>query len=277
MDQHANENLEAFLCILQGINKIKTTVSTWFEDNPEIVKTAEKALGLFAATSGLITKDIYSWFETRMRVYPGLIDHLSEYAQQGWFISLYFGFSELDQLAQQCHGISIEQSEHLLLKMYSDSIFEHAGDIIRDNPDREFVIRPAIEAHKRKEYALSVPIFFAQAEGILSAKCGKYLFCGKKDEQVFSLANKKMGDTSKELVDPLGDLEALMARLRWMGLREKPPISYNQKEREKHNYFGLNRNMVLHGEVLEEYATEINSLKAFSLLSGISALTSATA
>ena len=59
--------------------------------------------------------------------------------------------------------------------MYASSIFEHAEDIIKDNMDREFAIRPAVNAHKRGEYALSVPIFFAQAEGILSKKREKYL------------------------------------------------------------------------------------------------------
>jgi len=160
--------------------------------------------------------------------------------------------------------------------MYASSIFEHAEDIIKDNMDREFAIRPAVNAHKRGEYALSVPIFFAQAEGILSKKREKYLFFGDDSKRIYSLAKEKLGDDSLETAGSFGGLEVLMARLKWTGLKEKPPISYSLSGRQFHGYFGLNRNMVLQGEVIQEYATEINSLKVFSLLGCISAITSVT-
>jgi hypothetical protein len=58
----------------------------------------------------------------------------------------------------------------------------------------------------------------------------------------------------------------------WTSISEKSPISYNEKDRTKFDYNGLNRHMILHGIATESYATEVNSLKAFSLLSYMSAL-----
>lgn len=49
---------------------------------------------------------------------------------------------------------------------------------------------------------------------------------------------------------------------------------YNNKDRERFDYNGLDRYTVLHGFAIEEYATEENSLKAFSLLSSMTALMS---
>ena len=60
----------------------------------------------------------------------------------------------------------------------------------------------------------------------------------------------------------------------WSSLSEKLPIAYNKKDREKFQYFELNRHMVLHGIADESYATEENSLKAFSLLSFMASLMS---
>jgi len=53
---------------------------------------------------------------------------------------------------------------------------------------------------------------------------------------------------------------------------DRQPIGYDPKQRKANSYTGLNRNTVIHGEALEEYATEINSLKAFSLMCCIAAL-----
>ena len=61
----------------------------------------------------------------------------------------------------------------------------------------------------------------------------------------------------------------------WMPMAEQLPVAYNKAKRDEHGYQGLSRAAVLHGESLN-YATETNSLKAFSLLSYVASLLAAT-
>lgn len=63
-----------------------------------------------------------------------------------------------------------------------------------------------------------------------------------------------------------------MLSIIWTSFAEVLPIAYNKSDREKFDYEGLNRNLVMHGLALEEYATEENSLRAFSLLSAVGSL-----
>ena len=209
----------------------------------------------------------------RIQVYPHLINKLPEYAKQGWFVSSYFGFSELDDLALQAGQLSADQTDQFLAGMYRSSLREHAANIIRDNPKRAFVVEPAVAAHERGEYALSVLAFFAQADGVLSQQAGKELFQGNENERLSAFAREQLNGESHWFQHPIPEMGTLMAELTWASHRERSPISYSKNAREDHNYSGLNRHTVLHGEALEEYATEINSLRAFSLLSSVSALT----
>lgn len=233
-----------------------------------------KHLRVLAGEFAVVLEKAKEGIELRKRHYPALRARLNELSYQGWFLSFFFGLSELDQLSVQCPSLTPIQLGERVAEMYRSSFEEHGQAIIECHPERAFAIRPAMDAHKRGEHALSVPIFFAQADGILAAKFGKSLFHGREDMTIQSLAQTLLDKAQAQNgeVTSVNDWVWLMAGLRWEGLREKPPIAFNPGERAIHGYEGLNRNTVLHGEALEEYATEINSLKAFSLLSCVSSL-----
>ena len=60
---------------------------------------------------------------------------------------------------------------------------------MRDYPEREFVLRPAGDAHLRGEYSLSIMAFFSQIDGICFDAFQKYIFFRVgTDEHMSSLA-----------------------------------------------------------------------------------------
>lgn len=215
-------------------------------------------------------------YQERLETYPNLSSRLGMLAKRGWFISMFFGLDEFDQISTPEDIIDDSVLEGLITKFYRESLCDHSSLIIRSYPDREFAIGPALSAHLRGEYALSVPVFFVQAEGISYSVAGKNIFSGKKGGagHISSLAGEKISDlesesSEEEIVDPFRLLHLAL----WQQLSDHQPISYSAQKRKVEEYAGLNRHTVLHGEALD-YATELNSLKAFSFLSYVASLLS---
>lgn len=248
----------------------------WIEENqPQLSSFASGFLRL-AAQAGEYAMRMHSHFGARMDVYPELAKHVLPLAQSGWFISGYFGLSEVDQLATEA-ALGARQSdlEAMLITLYSENLRVHLEDIVREHPARAFAIRPAVDAHLRGEFALSVPIFFAQAEGVCFETASKYLFQGKADSRVNQVAREKLAALAATPgTNPIMGFYSLLDGIVWTSFSEQLPIAYNEKDRERFEYEGLNRNTILHGIAMQEYATEENSLKSFSLLSCIVALMS---
>jgi len=220
-------------------------------------------------------KTLHGHFDARMEVYPELRRRALALARKGWFLSRYFRIQQLDEVARQAADADLQGLEKVVFGLYRESIVEHLDAIVEEYPDRAFALRPAVDAHLRGEYALSVPIFFAQADGICSREADRYLFSGKAPERVAHLAQIELAamDASPAR-NSIVSFYAFLTAIMWTSISENLPIAYNPADREKHTYTGLNRNTVLHGIALGEYATEENSLKAFSLLSCIAALMS---
>ncbi len=224
---------------------------------------------------GPMLEDIHRGYEARLKAYPNLSPRLEILAKKGWFISLFFGLSEFDQIAMAVGETDDRELEAMLSKTYRESIEDHAAAILDQFPEREFVIKPALDAHLRGEYALSVPVFFAQADGIASAVVGKHIFSDTKEKgsHISAFAADEIAKLKEKDDDGSSDLFRVIHLALWQPLTDHQPIAYNSTKREAENYDGLNRHMVLHGESLD-YATEENSLKAFSLLSYVASLLS---
>lgn len=215
--------------------------------------------------------------KARAELYPKLLAVLPPLAKRGWFISGSFGMSEIMELAQRCESMSDSELDNWVASMYRSSFVEHGTSLIEKYPQRSFAIKPAIDAHNRGEYALSVPVFFAQAEGISFDTLNKYIFTNTKapggvDENIRAAALERLkgSKANQDMADPFNMLYTFM-EIMWTPFAEPLPVGYGPKDRRIHNYEGLNRNTVMHGLDLE-YATEENSLKAFSMLSHIGTL-----
>lgn len=208
--------------------------------------------------------------EKRAEKYPQLSRNLEEIARQGWFISPHMDFSSYEQLAFSLDGLPEsdgrwEALDTAFSNCYSENIGYLLEKITELYPVRDFAIRPAVAAHLRGEYALSVPVFFSQAEGILRDRTSRELFT-KKDGHISDYAAAQRV-SAEDISDWFGHFDDAI----WAPLCGELPIAWSAKQRERADYQGLNRNTTLHGIDLN-YATEINSLKAFSLLSYVAGL-----
>jgi hypothetical protein len=106
------------------------------------------------------------WRQRRLKLYPQLLAEVPALTRRSWFISGYFGLSEIEELARICGTVTPDVLDSHVANMYRTSLAEHGESLLHDYPTRVFAIQPAIAAHERQEYALSVQTFLTQADGI---------------------------------------------------------------------------------------------------------------
>ncbi len=126
--------------------------------------------------------------------------------------------------------------------------------IIAAYPARAEILACAFELHSEGRYIASIPLFFAQADGICAQNLGAHLFTdGTERESKIAERSQSAEPFTDVLLELLGMDTQFNA-----GIREAKP---------KDKLRAPNRNGILHGSRKHlDYGTETNSLKAFSLL-----------
>ena len=123
------------------------------------------------------------------------------------------------------------------------------------HPKRAKLLTEAFNAHREKRYALSIPVFLAQTDGISRELLGEEFF--RKSKSI-KLAQCLVREVAGHLF-----LESALRSLIEEGAVRKNSTSTKPG--------GINRHAVLHG-VDSDYASELNSLRAMSLLNFMNAL-----
>lgn len=181
---------------------------------------------------------------------------LTVLAKYGWYVDLDMSSSPGEYSRLFDDGDA--ELAHLKLESYYE---EHAAKILKrlskNFPDRACILSEAFKAHEEKRYALSVPVFLAQADGICAELTGVELYTTERDKETRDHVMKLQALFDKGQLEPY--LIPLLAPL----LDKKVPI---RAGRGKRNDYDLNRHAVLHGESTT-YDTIRNSCKAMSLLS----------
>jgi hypothetical protein len=175
-------------------------------------------------------------------------------AQQGWYLD-----AELPHFAPTELAVAFEtgrpaDADRSLVDFFRERLADIRETVLLAVPERAGIFVQAFAAHERGEFNLSVPVFLAQAEGISRDHTGLLLFSADRNTKKPQLAAYVEGFIS----DPFR--YALLSPL-----MEVHPIAASEKQRSS-EFVGLNRHQVLHGESLT-YGTEVNSLKAVSLVS----------
>lgn len=207
--------------------------------------------------------------EIRAEKYPAISSNLTEAASHSWFASVLMDFHSYEELAFITDGVPSGERQTVIESAYADKyreLFAYLSTKVTSMfPTRSFAIIPACAAHERGEYALSVPVFFSQAEGILRDITSSELFSEKISPITkFAKLQREQIPTDEHWINMSDDAI-------WAQLSGNLPIGWGPKLRADNEYVGLNRNTTLHGIDLD-YANEINSLKAFSLLCHISGI-----
>lgn len=180
-----------------------------------------------------------------------LRDGMRGIVQQGWFIDSDMDLSLVIQLGKDYSSGQEAKAEAALIAYYQAEGDAIVSRVCASAPDRAQHIRDAWEAHKAGKYALSVPVFLIQADGIVYDR--------RRGRQLFSKnSNRGISTLAKTAEDGSAD---------WVFLApyaEDSPFSKDTKDLPA-DFDGLNRHAVLHGRSTK-FATEVNSLRALSAL-----------
>jgi hypothetical protein len=128
------------------------------------------------------------------------------------------------------------------------------SNIVSAVPERREILQCAFDLHTEKRYLASIPLFFAQADGICAEYVGAHLFTdGTEREARLQVLQASKGDFAAILLQTLGLQTQFTAGISKYSPRRKA--------------LAPNRNGILHGSRRHlDYGTETNSLKSLSLL-----------
>lgn len=174
----------------------------------------------------------------------------------GWYIpSLDLPVTYPSTLAKELNNNNEQYVNAEMSELLKKNFKELCNEILKNNPKRSHILIKAFKAHKSKEFALSVPVFLIQADGICKEVTNYGLFF-KKNKTPKTKAYTDKLDKNKYFLSYLEPLRTLL------------PIIYSEEYLDENMKF--NRHKILHGEDYN-YDNELTSLKAFSLLSYINA------
>jgi hypothetical protein len=190
---------------------------------------------------------------------PRLQEALVRLGNEGWFFDPDMGLSELWTIEALISKGESSTIDALLMSHFTARMQEIEDALAALLPKRAKFFRSAFAAHRRTEFELAIPVFLAQADGICLEITKKQFFMRGRGSQVPATA------AYVQALDPF--LAAFLSPL-----RHTLPINASPAQRQRllaengaSEWTQLNRHRVMHGESLD-YDTELNSLKAMSLL-----------
>ena len=124
--------------------------------------------------------------------------------------------------------------------------------LMESYPRRSHLLKEAFEAHREYKFSLSIQAFLTQSDGIFYERFGSSFFMKGRKEAVSAFSSEIRGRFLQAVLHPLTIYAPLWEDTR--GLED--------------TFEGLNRHQVLHG-MKADYNTELNSLKAISLLDNL--------
>ena len=179
-------------------------------------------------------------------------------ASYGWFISIWeTPLATLHKAANSFRAGRVAATELVLVRHFANFLPSIESELQSLFPARQPILASAFAAHKNGDFALSIPVMLAQADGIGYEAFGISPYSTREENQS-ALKNlaRRVSDTQSE-----ADLHGIVGSLL--------PINAPEKTRHKFIY-PLNRHLVLHG-IATDYANEKNAAKAVSWLQFVAA------
>ena len=179
-------------------------------------------------------------------------ESLTKLARRGWFLGPRMPVAVIPQL-----GRTVEVSPNDVDEAVGLHVRRHLDDIeaalVESYPHRSQLVQEGFWAHRKCKYSLSIPAFLIQADGIFHDSFQKYLFITReRKDAVRAVSSEVRGRFFQAVLYPLSVDTPLWVDTRCL----------------EDTFEGLNRHQVLHG-IEVEYNTELNSLKAISLLDNL--------
>ncbi|SIT49263.1 conserved hypothetical protein [Paraburkholderia piptadeniae] len=197
-------------------------------------------------------------------------------AGNGWFFGWSDSLQGVIELIDKLNGALPDEIDQVLTQYYRDNLDFFADELFKKHPARAPVIQAAVNAHKAlgtDGYCLAIPVFIAQADGLLT-EIADVKSAFMKDTRVKDMRGQPELQASVALREQLAadpallDLIHPLLTLHDLDFMKSANARKQAAQKEGGRFTVLNRHQVMHGEV-SDYGTEINSLKAFSLLTFI--------
>jgi hypothetical protein len=175
------------------------------------------------------------------------------FSQNGWFMDMNFPAAPAPNIAEHYEKDKGKHADAILSEYYRRRVPEIRDALILKYPGRSRILTKAFRMHLEMEYDICVPLFLIHADGICKDVFGRDFFKINKN----GLAARPIVDGRKP--DWVWDAVTEPFRLRL-------PLAKGCKDPN-----AWNRHVILHGRNVD-YGSEINSLKAISLLSFLCSL-----
>lgn len=196
---------------------------------------------------GVILGDIAE----QMREWPREIRaQLDTLFAKGWCLDPEMPVVSGRQLVEAFRRGEEQEAQLWLVRYFTRRLDSIESNLVERHPTRAGVIADAFAAHREGRYSLSIPALLAQADGVIH---------DRHERQLYS---KNSGANLKKLLDELpdDDMRAIALAAFYMDI----PLT-RKTDHLPPDFDGLNRHAVLHGTD-PSYGTEINSLRAVSIL-----------
>jgi hypothetical protein len=173
----------------------------------------------------------------------------------GWYVSLNMTAGEINGLAEFVRENNSKSVDKYLMNHFKENYISIKKELINTYSERRKVLNSAFNAHERKDYYASIPLFLSQADGICFNITGHELFRRKNKKPITAEMIKefKEGTFAYIFLQPL-TIQGLIRE----SIDERVDIKGS-----------INRHSILHGLNLD-YGNEINSYKAISLINYVS-------
>lgn len=254
--QELTERLtQSILPALEMREALQRSVQPMIDIQNTIQNALEPVIAQQESLQNLLERVVASVFDAVQTTFQELPPRVQEaiimLGKQGWYWDSVIPYPVLWQLEALLIEGAVAEVEDSLVEHFENRLSEIEKSILEEFPHRGHLVRAAFGAHRRKEYELSIPVFFAQTDGIYKEVANEYLFM-KKNNAPGTATYVEQISADSFTVALLGPLTQTL------------PINASVKDRPE-GFHMLNRHTVLHGESLD-YGSKINSLKAISLI-----------
>lgn len=256
--KHFLQGLDAYAPIVLGLLEVARAVELQLET------LAEEAMPSLVALAQI------DWATLKRR-----LDELPEKSKaamilassKGWFFGWNDGLQSLMELVETLEVTQPADIDEVMAQYYRINLRPFTDELASKYPDRAAAIQAAVNAHSSlgcEGYLLSIPVFIAQADGLLTeiTKVKSAMMKDHKGQEFLAskaLREKLAADQkSLDLLHPI----LMLHETDFMKSAEARQLA---AQASGESFTALNRHQVMHGES-SDYGTEINSLKAFSFL-----------
>lgn len=178
-----------------------------------------------------------------------------ELSKYGWYANYSFSLIDLTEAYQLLKKKGIGELDEYMSAKIIEQYANIKKTLLERHVDRRKPLEAAFRAHEMKEFFLSIPVWFAQTDGVSKDLTQLQFFLNNNKDH-----SPKVASWAKETPKIWMHI-ALCAALLDKGAFQK---HYSQP-----NEIDITRHAVLHGES-NDYGSELNSLKAISLIMYIS-------